>query len=67
MISGRLELATRVDLVVTLEEPPYYDTEWMGSLVHAGSLRREGVPVRAMLSLEMIGPGVHRAVLTLAR
>jgi len=49
-------LAARVDLVAfTLEEPPYYATEWMGSHVHAAALRREGVTVRAMLALEMIG------------
>ncbi|PYM22123.1 MAG: peptidase M28, partial [Candidatus Rokuibacteriota bacterium] len=52
-VAGLLELArllgtgrtpaTRVDLVAfTLEEPPYYDTEWMGSHVHAAALRREG-------------------------
>src|SRR5437667_213867 len=58
--------ATRVDLVAfTLEEPPYYDTEWMGSHVHAAALRREGVAVRAMIALEMIGyfsdaPGSQR-------
>src|SRR5882724_694927 len=59
-------LAARVDLVAfTLEEPPYYATEWMGSHVHAAALRREGVTVRAMLALEMIGyfsdaPGSQR-------
>src|SRR5213592_2978255 len=75
-VAGLLELArllgtgrtpaTRVDLVAfTLEEPPYYDTEWMGSHVHAAALRREGVAVRAMIALEMIGyfsdaPGSQR-------
>ncbi|HEV8586709.1 MAG TPA: M28 family peptidase [Methylomirabilota bacterium] len=52
--SGRPPL--RVDLVAfTLEELPYYDTRWMGSWVHAASLRQNGVAVRAMLCLEMIG------------
>ena len=56
MLGVNATLAARVDLVAfTLEEPPYYDTEWMGSLLHAASLRREGVAVRAMLALEMIG------------
>src|SRR5882724_8665210 len=56
----------RNDLVsFTLEEPPYYDTEWMGSHVHAAALRREGAVVRAMVALEMIGcftdaPGSQR-------
>ena len=65
-VAGLLELArrlgsggapsARVDLVAfTLEEPPYYDTPWMGSHVHAAALRREGAAVRAMISLEMIG------------
>jgi Zn-dependent M28 family amino/carboxypeptidase len=45
-----------VDLVAfTLEEPPAYRTEWMGSWVHAASLRQARVPVRAMIALEMIG------------
>jgi hypothetical protein len=75
-VAGLIELArllgsaktpiARVDLVAfTLEEPPYYGTEWMGSHVHAAALRREGVAVRAMIALEMIGyfsdaPGSQR-------
>jgi hypothetical protein len=50
------DLGARVDLVAyTLEEPPFYRTESMGSWVHAASLERAGVRVRAMISLEMIG------------
>jgi Zn-dependent M28 family amino/carboxypeptidase len=46
-------LSCRVDLVaLTLEEPPYFAA---GSAVHAKSLREAGAPVRAMLSLEMLG------------
>jgi Zn-dependent M28 family amino/carboxypeptidase len=53
---GRTAPATRVDLVAyTLEEPPYFKTEFMGSAVHARSLAKEGVRLRAMISLEMIG------------
>ena len=37
------------------EEPPYFQTENMGSLVYARQLRRDGVPVSAMISLETIG------------
>ena len=56
MLGGNRTLTARVDLVAfTLEEPPYYDTEWMGSVLHAASLRGDGVAVRAMLALEMIG------------
>lgn len=64
-VAGLIELAylldkakprMRVDLVAyTLEEPPYFRTEHMGSKVHATRLRQQGVNVRAMISLEMIG------------
>lgn len=64
-VAGLLELATllgqkpppmRVELVgFTLEEPPYFRSENMGSRVHARALRAAGVNVRAMLSLETIG------------
>lgn len=64
-VAGLLELARRlegmdlgrtVELVAyTLEEPPYFRTEHMGSAVHARSLREQDVEVEAMLSLEMIG------------
>jgi Peptidase family M28 len=64
-IAGLLELARlldnrqlpiRVELVAyTLEEPPYFRSELMGSAMHAKALKREGAVVRVMLSLEMIG------------
>jgi Zn-dependent M28 family amino/carboxypeptidase len=64
-VAGLLELATLlsqrpppvlVELVgFTLEEPPYFRTEHMGSRVHAKALREAGVRVSAMLSLETIG------------
>ena len=37
------------------EEPPYFQTENMGSRVYARKLRRDGVRVSAMISLETIG------------
>jgi Zn-dependent M28 family amino/carboxypeptidase len=37
------------------EEPPYFQTEKMGSLVYARQLHHDGVPVSAMISLETIG------------
>jgi Zn-dependent M28 family amino/carboxypeptidase len=50
------ELPVTVELVAyTLEEPPYFRSENMGSAVHARALKAEGVAVRAMFSLEMIG------------
>jgi hypothetical protein len=53
---SRAQLPLQVDLVAyTLEEPPYFGTAHMGSVVHAQSLRENGISVKAMLSLEMIG------------
>jgi len=37
------------------EEPPYFQTNEMGSLVYARQLRQSGAKVHAMLSLETIG------------
>jgi len=49
-------LTRRVDLVAfTLEEPPFFRSENMGSYVHAKSLSDNKVKVRAMIALEMIG------------
>ncbi|MDH4232557.1 MAG: M28 family peptidase [Nitrospirota bacterium] len=46
----------RIDFVAyTLEEPPFFRTEGMGSFIHAKSLHDAGVNVLGMLSLEMIG------------
>jgi Zn-dependent M28 family amino/carboxypeptidase len=45
-----------VELVAySLEEPPFFRTRHMGSVHHADSLAAGGVPVRAMLALEMVG------------
>lgn len=50
------ELKYRIDLVAySLEEPPFFRTQEMGSYVHAKSLAEAGVRVRAMLCLESIG------------
>lgn len=66
-VAGLLELARllksrnedlkyRIDLVAfTLEEPPNFRTENMGSAIHAKMLYDNKIKVRAMLSLEMIG------------
>ena len=49
-------LKWRIDLVAyTLEEPPFFKTEQMGSFVHAKSLKDEGIKIDLMISLEMIG------------
>ena len=64
-VAGLLELARllededlplKVELVsYPLEEPPYFYTRKMGSFVHANSLKEQGIKVRAMIALEMIG------------
>ena len=58
--------ATPVELVAwTLEEPPHFRTEEMGSRIHAKALKASGLPVDLVLSLEMLGtfedaPGSQR-------
>ncbi|MBL7129032.1 MAG: M28 family peptidase [Ignavibacteria bacterium] len=50
------ELKYRVDFAAyTLEEPPYFRTKYMGSAVHAKSLKKAGSKVKIMICLEMIG------------
>jgi Zn-dependent M28 family amino/carboxypeptidase len=45
-----------VELVAyTLEEPPFFRLDVMGSMKHAEALQTSGAKVRAMLCLEMIG------------
>jgi Zn-dependent M28 family amino/carboxypeptidase len=49
-------LRHRIDFVAySLEEPPFFGTEHMGSAVHAQALHAAGARVRAMLCYEMIG------------
>lgn len=81
-VAGLIELAhllgkgnppVKVELVAyTLEEPPFFRSEYMGSAVHARALKKEGAQVRAMFSLEMIGyfsdaPGSQRFPISLLR
>ncbi|WP_434777400.1 M28 family peptidase [Neisseria sp. Ec49-e6-T10] len=42
-------------IAYTLEEPPYFRTENMGSAVHARSIKVAGQKIKLMISLEMIG------------
>ena len=50
------ELKYRIDLVAfTLEEPPFFRTENMGSYHHAEMLHQENRAIHGMISLEMIG------------
>jgi Peptidase family M28 len=74
-VAGLLELARLVGqtnpertvefVAYSLEEPPFFRTPEMGSAFHAARVQKEGVNVRAMFSLEMIGffsdtPGSQR-------
>ena len=50
------KLDFRIDFVAyTLEEPPFFRTENMGSYVHASCLKKNNVPVKGMICLESIG------------
>ncbi len=53
-LQGRASLRIRFALFVN-EEPPFFKTELMGSLVYARRLKASGEPVLGMLSLETIG------------
>ena len=55
MLKGQ-KLKYRIDLVAyTLEEPPFFRTEYMGSYIHAKSLIENKTKVFGMISLEMLG------------
>lgn len=55
LLNGKI-LNYRIDLVAySLEEPPYFKTEYMGSYIHAKSLVDSQVDVFGMISVEMIG------------
>jgi len=64
-VAGLVELAYLLDgaslplavelVAYTLEEPPFFRTDQMGSAVHANNLKEQGIPIRMMISLEMIG------------
>ena len=50
------KISFRIDFVAyTLEEPPFFRTEDMGSFIHAKSLHDSKANVLGMVSLEMIG------------
>lgn len=55
MLKGK-ELKNRIDIVAyTLEEPPFFRTDYMGSAIHAKSIEPIKDQVLGMISLEMIG------------
>jgi len=53
---GKTNLRTQVEVVAySLEEPPNFGTDGMGSVHHARLLKSEGVEIASMICLEMIG------------
>jgi len=55
LLKGK-QLKYRLEMVAyTLEEPPYFRTENMGSFIHAKSLHDNKTDVYGMICLEMIG------------
>ena len=64
-VAGILELARLASekplpytirlVAFVLEEPPFFRTKNMGSYVYAESLKKEGLKIEGMVSLEMIG------------
>lgn len=45
-----------IELVAyTLEEPPFFRTKYMGSFIHAQSLKQSNAKISGMICLEMIG------------
>lgn len=57
MVAARKpKIDRQIDFVAwTLEEPPYYDTDWMGSFVHAKSMKDQKIKVDLAISIEMVG------------
>ncbi len=56
LLSKHKELKYRIDFVAyTLEEPPFFRTEKMGSFIHAKSLFDKNISVKGMICLETIG------------
>jgi hypothetical protein len=53
-LRGKAALRIRLILFVN-EEPPWFQTPLMGSVVYAARLRRSGEPLLGMMSLETIG------------
>ncbi|HEX2136094.1 MAG TPA: M28 family peptidase [Microvirga sp.] len=53
-LRGRASLRIRLVLFVN-EEPPFFKTQFMGSLVYARRLKQSGEPVLGMVALETLG------------
>lgn len=53
--SGTTPRSTLRFVAYSLEEPPFYNTENMGSFHHARRMKDSGIELKQMISLEMIG------------
>lgn len=63
LAANKTELKNNVEFVFyTLEEPPYFRTEHMGSAVHARSIVKQKNQIQAVYILEMIGYFNHKNV-----
>ncbi|MDM1763446.1 M28 family peptidase [Acinetobacter sichuanensis] len=63
LAANKTRLKHNVDFVFyTLEEPPYFRTEHMGSYVHAQSILNEKSQIQAVYILEMIGYFDHKEI-----
>jgi hypothetical protein len=53
---SKKELKHRIEFVAySLEEPPFFRTEFMGSNIHAKHLKDQNINIKGMICLEMIG------------
>ncbi|MBI5585350.1 MAG: M20/M25/M40 family metallo-hydrolase [Deltaproteobacteria bacterium] len=55
LLQGRSSRKTLLLVAFVNEEPPFFGSKNMGSMVCAGDLKERGARVEAMLSLEMLG------------
>jgi len=56
ILENKEELPYGIDFVAySLEEPPFFRSDQMGSYIHARSLYDKGIDIRGMICLEMIG------------
>ncbi|MBJ8442938.1 M28 family peptidase [Acinetobacter bereziniae] len=63
LATNRRQLKQNIDFVFyTLEEPPYFRTEHMGSFIHAQSILKQKDQIQAVYILEMIGYFDHKNV-----
>ncbi|MDW8459345.1 MAG: M28 family peptidase [Verrucomicrobiota bacterium] len=55
-LTAQNRATTHVEFVAyTLEEPPFFRTDQMGSVVHAAALETDRIPTRGAIVLEMVG------------